>query len=101
MLIGAVHILRFMIGHTTIPTPIGPMFALFDLFAVTFTAIFFALGLANVRRTAAHKRFIIAADLPALSPALARLFQTLEAPVPSSRCIRAWWSCTSCSSPSS
>ena len=80
MLISAVHIVRFMIGHATIPTPIGPMLAIFDLPAVTFTAIFFALGLANVRRPAAHTRFMAATVLPALSPALARLFQALGSP---------------------
>ena len=80
MLISAVHIVRFMIGHATIPTPIGPMLAIFNLPAATFTAIFFALGLANVRRPAAHKRFMAATVLPALSPALARLFQTLGNP---------------------
>ena len=80
MLISAVHIVRFMIGHATIPTPIGPMLAIFNLPAATFTAIFFALGLANVRRPAAHTRFMAATVLPALSPALARLFQALGSP---------------------
>lgn len=80
VLISAVHIVRFMTGQATIPTPIGPMLALFNLPAVTCMAIFFALGLANVRRPAAHQRFMAATVLPALSPALARLFQTRGSP---------------------
>ncbi len=80
MLLSAVHIVRFMIVNATIPAPIGPMLALFDLPAVAFTAAYFGVGLANVRRPAAHKRFMAATVLPGLSPALARLFQTLGSP---------------------
>lgn len=80
MLLSAVHIVRFMIENATIPAPIGPMLALFDLPAVAFTAICFGMGLANTRRPSAHKRYMAATVLPALSPALARLFQTLGSP---------------------
>jgi hypothetical protein len=80
MLVSAVHIVRFMIVNATIPAPIGPMLALFDLPSVAFTAACFGLGLANVRHPAAHKRFMAATVLPGLSPALARLFQTLGSP---------------------
>lgn len=80
MLVSAVHIVRFMIVNATIPAPIGPMLALFDLPSVAFTAVCFGLGLANIRRPAAHKRFMAATVIPGLSPALARLFQTLGSP---------------------
>jgi hypothetical protein len=80
MLVSAVHIVRFMIVNATIPAPIGPMLAFFDLPSVAFTAVCFGLGLANTRRPIAHKRFMAATVLPGLSPALARLFQTLGSP---------------------
>ncbi len=80
MLLSAVHIVRVMIVNATIPAPIGPMLALFDLPVVVFTGVMFGVGLANVRRPSAHKRFMAATVLPGLSPALARLFQTLGSP---------------------
>jgi hypothetical protein len=80
MLLSAVHIVRVMIVNATIPAPIGPMLALFDLPAVAFTAICFGMGLANIRRPSAHKRFMAATVMPAFSPALARLFQTMGSP---------------------
>lgn len=80
LLLSAVHIVRVMIVNASIPAPIGPMLAFFDLPSVAFTAVMFGVGLANVRRPSAHKRFMAATILPGLSPALARLFQTLGSP---------------------
>lgn len=80
MLLSAVHIVRVMLVSANIPAPIGPMLALFDLPAVAFTAVCFGLGLANIRRPSAHKRFMAVTVMPAFSPALARLFQTMGSP---------------------
>jgi hypothetical protein len=76
----ALQMVAVMFANPDMPPFLPPLLAYIDLPSVAFMVVLVALALANVRRPAAHKRFMIATVLLGMPPALTRLYARIFAP---------------------
>lgn len=78
--VSALVMVAMMFANPRMPPFLPPLLAFIDLASVAFLVLLVGLGLGNVRRPAAHKRFMVATVLLAFPPALTRLYLNLFAP---------------------
>lgn len=77
MALSALYMVAVMFSNPNMPPFLPPLLAFIDLPSVAFLVALVTLALRNVRRPAAHKRFMCATVLLAFPPALTRLYFTL------------------------
>lgn len=81
VLIGsALYMVQAMQHNPAMPPFLPPLLAVIDLPSIVFLIVLVTLALLNVRRPAAHKRFMVATVLLAFPPALTRLYARVLAP---------------------
>lgn len=81
LLVGsALQMVAVMFANPDMPPFLPPLLAFIDLPSVAFMIALVALALANVRKPAAHKRFMAATVLLGMPPALTRLYARVLAP---------------------
>ncbi len=81
VLIGsALYMVQAMQHNPAMPPFLPPLLAVIDLPSIAFLIVLVTLALLNVRRPAAHKRFMVATVLLAFPPALTRLYARVLAP---------------------
>lgn len=76
----ALQMVAVMFANPEMPPFLPPLLAFIDLPSVAFLVVLVALALLNVRRPAAHKRFMAATVLLGFPPALTRLYARVFAP---------------------
>lgn len=76
----ALHMVQVMQHNAAMPPFLPPLLAVIDLPSIAFLILLVTLALLNVRRPAAHKRFMVATVLLALPPSLGRLYARLLEP---------------------
>jgi len=76
----ALYMVQVMHTNPQMPPFLPPLLAFIDLPSIVFMAVLVTLALRNVRRPAAHKRFMAATVLLAFPPALTRLYARVLAP---------------------
>lgn len=72
--LSALYIVAVMFSNPNMPPFLPPLLAFIDLPSVAFFVTLIVLALRNVRRPAAHKRYMCATVLLAFPPALTRLY---------------------------
>ncbi|MCB9885040.1 MAG: hypothetical protein H6838_06080 [Planctomycetes bacterium] len=81
VLVGSgLQMVQRMLVNTRMPPALPPLLSWIDVCSLTFLLLLVGLGLANVRRPAAHVRLMCATVLLGLPPALTRLYARLFAP---------------------
>lgn len=81
VLVGSgLYMVKVMFANVQMPPFLPPLLSWIDLTALAFLLLLVGLGLASVRRPAAHVRFMTATVLLGLPPALTRLFARVLAP---------------------
>lgn len=78
--VSALHMVQVMHGNPDMPPFLPPLLAFIDIPSIAFLIVLVTLALRNVRRPAAHKRFMAATVLLAFPPALTRLYARVFAP---------------------
>lgn len=78
--VSALFMVAMMFANERMPPFLPPLLAFIDLTSIAFLVLLVGLGLRNVRRPAAHKRFMVATVLLAFPPALTRLYARLFEP---------------------
>jgi uncharacterized membrane protein YozB (DUF420 family) len=76
----ALYMVQVMHTNPQMPPFLPPLLAFIDLTALGFMMALVTLALLNIRRPAAHKRFMAATVLLAFPPALTRLYARVLAP---------------------
>lgn len=76
----ALQMVAVMFANPEMPPFLPPLLAFIDLPSVVFLVALVTLALLNVRRPAAHKRFMAATVLLGFPPALTRLYARVFAP---------------------
>lgn len=76
----ALYMVQVMHTNPRMPPFLPPLLAFIDLTTISFMVALVTLALLNVRRPAAHKRFMAATVLLAFPPALGRLYARVLAP---------------------
>jgi len=80
MIGSALHMVQVMQHNASMPPFLPPLLSFIDLPSIAFLIVLVTLALLNVRRPAAHKRFMVATILLAFPPALTRLYARVLAP---------------------
>jgi hypothetical protein len=80
MIGSALYMVQVMHFNTAMPPFLPPLLAFIDLPSITFLIVLVTLALVNVRRPAAHKRYMVATVFLAFPPALTRLYARVFAP---------------------
>lgn len=80
LVVSGLHMIKVMFGNQQMPPFLPPLLAYIDFTALTFLLLLVGLGLASVRRPAAHVRFMTATVLLGMPPALTRLYARELAP---------------------
>ncbi len=76
----ALFMVGLMLNNARMPPFLPPLLAWIDLCSLLFLLLLVGMGLANVRRPAAHVRWMTATALLGLPPALTRLYARVLAP---------------------
>lgn len=80
MVFSALHMVQVMQSNAAMPPFLPPLLAFIDLPSIAFLILLVSLALLNVRRPAAHKRYMVATVFLAFPPALTRLYARVLAP---------------------
>lgn len=80
MVISALHMVQVMQSNAAMPPFLPPLLAFIDLPSIACLILLVTLALLNVRRPAAHKRYMVATVFLAFPPALTRLYARVLAP---------------------
>lgn len=80
MILSALYMVQVMQSNPQMPPFLPPLLAFIDIPSVAFLIVLVTLALRNVRRPAAHKRYMVATVFLAFPPALTRLYARVFAP---------------------
>lgn len=80
MIISALHMVQVMQHNAAMPPFLPPLLGFIDLPSIAFLILLVTMALLNVRRPAAHKRYMVATVFLAFPPALTRLYARVLAP---------------------
>jgi len=80
MVLSALRMVQVMQHNAAMPPFLPPLLSFIDLPSIAFLILLVTLALLNVRRPAAHKRYMVATVFLAFPPALTRLYARVLAP---------------------
>jgi len=80
LIVSALYMVQVMQTNPAMPPFLPPLLAFIDIPSLAFLILLVTLALLNVRRPAAHKRFMAATVLLGFPPALGRLYARVLAP---------------------
>jgi hypothetical protein len=80
MIVSALHMVQVMQHNPAMPPFLPPLLGFIDIPTIAFLILLVTLALLNVRRSAAHKRYMVATVFLAFPPALTRLYARVLAP---------------------
>jgi uncharacterized membrane protein YozB (DUF420 family) len=80
MIGSALYMVQVMQGNPQMPPFLPPLLAFIDIPSIAFLILLVTLALLNVRRPAAHRRYMVATVFLAFPPALTRLYARVLTP---------------------